>query len=84
MYEVSDYFMHDLLKATRNNHTNHFGIRIQDLECVGGVAGDRSIITGCQETSLLLCILLSPELEPALKVEEVLVMLLVNMGQNSQ
>jgi hypothetical protein len=48
---------------------------------VGGVSGDRSIITGRQETSLLFRgTLLRPELEATLEVEEVLIMLLVHMG----
>lgn len=75
----------NLLKATRNDDTNHLRVRVQNLEGVGRVSRDRPIITLCQQASLLLpCALLRPELEPTLEVEEILSVLLVDVWQDAQ
>ena len=76
----------DILKSTRDNNAHHLRIRIENLERMGGVPRHRTIISLREQSCLLLMlfILLRPQLEPALEVEEVLVVRLVDMRQNTQ
>lgn len=81
---VLGQLQNNLLESTWDDDTNHLGIRIQHLEGVGGVAGDGTKVALSEQTTLLfVAVLLSPQLEPALQGEKVLIMPAVNVRQHA-
>jgi hypothetical protein len=74
----------DILKATRRYNSNHLRVRVHELESVVCVWRNSTEITSCENTSLLIAILLCPYLEAALVIEEALVMDLVEVRKNSK
>lgn len=74
-----------ILKSSRNHNTNDLRIRIEDLERVRRMPRDGTVISLREQPPLLLIlVLLRPQLEAALEVEEVLVALWVDMRQYAQ
>jgi hypothetical protein len=80
---ASDKSLEHVFKSTRLDNTNYLCIWVQNLEGIGSVVWNSAIVSLREYTSLLVSVFVFPKLEAASKVEEVLIVNLVDMRENT-